>query len=172
MQVQDFANEYATKSDEELLRLGLHPEQLTPEADLALSSELQIRGLNDRERLEALQAEEKGREEAIAKETGELWFFHGVGKKWFGKADCRLDPSTKTKQFNTTIFVVLLWLPLIPIGSYRVEKKRNSLANELTVVERLPLNWEQVLQVWAIAACCLLGLIWAFKLFWPLLLRG
>ena len=45
MDVEHPAEEYASKSDEELLQLALNPEQLTPEANVALSGELSKRGI-------------------------------------------------------------------------------------------------------------------------------
>jgi hypothetical protein len=39
------------------------------------------------------------------------------------------------------------------------------------VLERLSLDWEQVLKVWIVAAAGLLALIWAFKLLPRLLLH-
>jgi hypothetical protein len=59
---------------------------------------------------------------------------------------------------------MLFWLPLIPSGSYIVERKREFLSNQMTVLEKLPLDWEQVLKVWIAAATSLLALIWIFKL--------
>jgi len=47
--VQQLADEYGSKSDEELLRLALTSEQLTPEANVVLSGELARRGISSRE---------------------------------------------------------------------------------------------------------------------------
>jgi len=40
VEIQDFAEEYQSKTDDELLRLALDSEQLTPEARAALNDEL------------------------------------------------------------------------------------------------------------------------------------
>jgi hypothetical protein len=45
-----------------------------------------------------------------------------------------------------------------------VERKRESLSPEITVLEKIPLDWEQVLKVWVVATAGLLSVIWAFKL--------
>jgi hypothetical protein len=45
LQVQDFLRGYEARTDEELLRLALERDQLTADANLALSSELSRRGL-------------------------------------------------------------------------------------------------------------------------------
>lgn len=75
------------------------------------------------------------------------------------------------ERFETTVFVLLFWLPLIPNGTFRVERKRSFLSNDMTVLERLPLDWEQVLKVWIVTALILLFAIWSFRLLPVLLYR-
>ena len=164
--IQHLAEEYASKSDGELLQLALNPEQLTPEANLALSGELAKRGINSREHLDAARHQEEERKAEVARDTGKLFVIHpyGIGRKRFGKAERSYDPDSGVEQFKTTVFVVLFWLPLIPTGTYLVERKRGFLSGEINVLKRLPLDWEQVLKVWVVAASILFGLILAFKL--------
>ena len=174
MQVEDFARSYETKTNEELLRLSLDSEQLTSEATAALTNELAKRGINRTERLKAFREEEKLREDEQARNPGSLFFVHhfGVGRKRFGKAEHVYSPETGMERFKTTVFVVLLWLPLIPTGTYLVERKRQFLSNQMTVLEQLPLDWEQVLKVWVVAFATLLAVIWVFKLLPRLLFRA
>ena len=47
---------------------------------------------------------------------------------------------------------------------YFVERKKEFLSSDMRVLERLPLDWEQVLRVWIIAAGSLLCLIWILRL--------
>ena len=166
MQVEDFARSYGTKTNEELLRLAMDSEQLTSEAIAALTSELAKRGINRAERLKAFREEEQQHEDEQAKNPGSLFFLrpYGIGRKRFGKADLVYSPETGMERFRTTVFVVLLWLPLIPTGTYLVERKREFLSDQMVVLERLLLDWEQVLKVWIVAAAALLTLIWAVKL--------
>jgi hypothetical protein len=149
MEIQDLAKGYETKSDEELLRLALNPADLTPEANTALNIELSKRGLNRSERLEAFRQEERKRKEDLKKNPGKLWVVHqyGIGRKRFGKAHYNCHSETGLEQFGTTIFIVLFWIPLIPTGTYRIERKRELLSDDMTVIERLPLDWEQILRV-------------------------
>ncbi len=46
VEIQDLAEEYQSKTDEELLRLALDPEQLTAEANAVLNDELARRRIN------------------------------------------------------------------------------------------------------------------------------
>lgn len=81
----------------------------------------------------------------------------------FGKANRVYDAQTDVERFKTTLFVVLLCFPLIPTGTYLVERKR-VFPDKLTGIERLPLDWEQVLRVWVAAAGSILGFIWLIKI--------
>jgi hypothetical protein len=74
------------------------------------------------------------------------------------------------EKFTTTIFVVLFWLPVVPTGTYRVQRKKQFFSSDMIVLEKLPLDWTQVLGVWAVTAVSLLGLTLTFK-FLPSFLR-
>ncbi|MBZ5648547.1 MAG: hypothetical protein LAN37_15135 [Acidobacteriia bacterium] len=164
--IQELAEEYGSKSDEELLRLALQPAQLTPEANAALAGELAKRRINGREHLEAARQQERERKAERDKDPGRLFFIrpYGIGRKRFGKAERTYDADSGLERFKTTVFVVLFWLPLIPTGTYLVERKREFLSGEMTVLQKLPLDWEQVLKVWVVAAASLLAFIWVIKL--------
>ena len=59
--VQELGEEYRNKTNKELLRLALSPEQLTPEAQVALAAELATRGINGKTKLDAARHEEEQR---------------------------------------------------------------------------------------------------------------
>ena len=87
----------------------------------------------------------------------------GVGKWHFGKANLSFDPSTGIEQFSTTMFILVLWFPLVPTSSFVIRKKRGSYRARRSIVRRLPLDWGQVFRVWAVATCLLSILIWVLK---------
>ena len=90
--IQQLAEEYASKSDGELLQLALNPEQLTAEANLALSGELTKRGISGREHLDAARQQEEYREAEVARDTGKLFFIHPYG---IGRTDfCRIGVAS------------------------------------------------------------------------------
>ncbi len=169
----DLAEQYRSMSDQELLRLALDLEQLTPDANAALTDELARRHINNEERLCEFRGEEEEREQEQRRDTGQLFLLHpyGIGRKRFGKAARTYDSPTQTERFKTTVFVLFFWLPLIPTGTFLVERRRAFLSNEVKVLERLPLDWEQVLKVWIVASVALLILIWLVRLLPLLLLR-
>lgn len=165
MEIQNFAREYQSKTNEELLRLVLASEQLTSEANIALNNELCKREINKADTLRTFSGEEEKRKSEEEKNPGIPFFFYhlGIGRKRFGKADRTYNSETGIERFTTTIFLVLFWLPLIPTGTFLVERKRGFLSNQMTILERLPLAWEQVLQVWVVASASFLAIILILK---------
>jgi hypothetical protein len=168
VEIQELAEAYQAKTDEELLRLALEASELTPEARMALSTELSRRGIDRTEQLTNFREYEERRKEEAAKHTGSLFIIHpiGIGQIRFGKADLVYVPTTDLEQFKTTIFDDLFWFPLITTGTFLVRKKRSLLSRRFTVVRRLPLDWKQVRRVWltAISVCLSLMIalgIWA-----------
>jgi hypothetical protein len=165
MEYEQLVKSYEAKSEADLLRLRLDSKDLTPEATLALANELAKRKIDSAERLTAFQVEEQKRKERESRNPGNL-FLHfrlGVGRWNFGKADRTYDQSTGVERFRTTVFVLILFFPLIPTGSYLVERKRSAPRKKTTILEKVPLDWEQVLKVWVVSAACLLLLIWALR---------
>lgn len=144
MQVQDFAKEYETKNDEELLRLTLDPSQLTEEANQALFAELRKRRLDNKQQVDTFRQQENKRKQKEESDIGRLWISPrtGIGRRRFCKGDYRVDPSTGIEEFTTTVFVLIFWMPLIPTGTYRVSRNKQSLISQMRGIEKLPLNWE------------------------------
>jgi len=165
MNVQELGEEYRNRTDKELLRLALTPEELTPDANAALKSELARRRIDSGTHLDAARQEEEERKAENDRGLGTLGFIphFGVGRMRFGKGGCLYNSETGVEQFKTTVFVVLFWFPLIPTGTYLVERKR-MLPDEVTGLAKLPLDWKQVLKVWIIATGSILGFISLIKL--------
>jgi hypothetical protein len=167
MHTQALLEQYSTKTDEELFRLAVNREELTEEACAALDQVMQGRGLDKSECLEYARQEEEERKQQLARNPGPLFRVRGglIGRDRFGKANYSFDPATRMETFDTTIFILFFWLPLIPTASYRVTRRKEFLSDEFDVIERLPLQWEQVLTIWIVASSIVLALIWAWKLF-------
>ncbi len=86
MDIQDFVKEYQSKTEEELLRLELVSEQLTPEAIAALQGELARRQINGTDRLSAFRKQEAQRQTEQARDPGRLFSVYSIGRSRFGKA--------------------------------------------------------------------------------------
>jgi hypothetical protein len=62
MNIQELGEQYREKKNEDLLRLALAPEELTPEANLILAGELARRGISDEAHLDAARRDEQQRQ--------------------------------------------------------------------------------------------------------------
>ena len=71
---------------------------------------------------------------------------------------------TNRERFTTTFFITAAYLPVIPVGTYRVERIRSFWRGKMIILEKKPLDWEQVLQAWVVASGIALILVWALKL--------
>ena len=88
--------------------------------------------------------------------------FNGIGTKYYGKRDKEQDGS-----YITTLFIVFIYFPIIPLGSYRVlPKGTESLTGNLAytsssmdfLVKKVPLNIIQLLLVYLTAFTILFGI--------------
>jgi hypothetical protein len=76
---------------------------------------------------------------------------NGIGTKYYGQRAIRQDGS-----FVTTEWFVLLYVPIFPLGSYRVRptgERQNFLLYVSTkyFVERIPLCWPQIRNAYAVS---------------------
>jgi hypothetical protein len=74
--------------------------------------------------------------------------FNGIGTKYYGQRDFLEDGS-----FVTTEWFVLAYIPVIPLGSFRVTptgKSSNLLVyrSNQYLVKRVPISWRQVKNVY------------------------
>jgi hypothetical protein len=164
MQIQEFAKEYENKSDQELLLLAVDPSQLTDNANQALSTELRKRGLAS-QKINDFRQVESERKQKEENDIGRLWLNtrYGVGRQRFCKGDYSFDLASETEEFTTTVFILILFLPVIPVGTYRVKRNKQSFAKQLRGIQKLPLDWGQVMQVWLITMIVVLLIIVAIK---------
>jgi hypothetical protein len=173
MQTFDVTTEYESRSDDDLLRLTLVHDQLTEESRAALFAELDQRGIRAETGLPALRKKEEALAAYCRKQPGAMFFIPhlGIGRKSFCKSHCVADPSTGTEEFDSTVFIVLFWLPLIPIGTWRMRRKAGLFPTRCEGVDRLPLDWHQVRIVWSVALATVAALVYGLQLLPSLLLR-
>lgn len=89
--------------------------------------------------------------------------FNGIGTKYYGQRELADDGS-----FITTEWFVLAYIPIIPIGSFRVVPTGQSVnyliyRSNQYLVRRVPLNWLQVRNVYITTVVILstfLGVVW------------
>jgi len=79
--------------------------------------------------------------------------YNGFGTAFYGEAEHHPDGS-----FITTKWIVAAYIPLIPLGSFRLARSGNLFENSLShatfaVLEELPIFWSQVLRVYGFFLC-------------------
>ncbi|MGA1983010.1 MAG: hypothetical protein ABSG84_11180 [Acidobacteriaceae bacterium] len=146
----DFATTYQNMSDGQLLETA-NEGGLVDDAKLALASELHRRNLkksdlnhhkeSPRERLN--DAAQEKQLPLLQLGTG-LFFF---GKAYLNDADREANIQIRTK------WIALRYVPLIPLASYRVKCKEQRWkffrwTSYERILQRVPLNWNQVLLTW------------------------
>ncbi|HEX4309843.1 MAG TPA: hypothetical protein VHZ25_07430 [Acidobacteriaceae bacterium] len=168
----DLAREYGSRSDNDLLRLIRIEDQLTPESRAALHAELEQRGL----RADRNHSTPENTDQALAAycrtQPGAMFFVPhmGIGRSYFWKSHSTVDRSTGMEVFEATVFLVLFWVPLIPLGTWRMRRKAGVFPARCEGVDRLPLDWHQIRVVWSVAGAALFALFWGAKLL-PYLMR-
>jgi hypothetical protein len=158
---------YQNMSEGELLEIA-NESGLTSEARQVIAEELHRRKL----RASDLPRVKEPRQTSLEQETEERWFpltrghslgFGLYGRKYLNEADKEANIQVRTKFF---VFAI----PLVPIASYRF--KCTGDANkwfhwdaEQQVLNRVPLDWSQVLRTWLTTALWIGGTIAAIVLY-------
>ena len=165
-----FSPEYEHLTEDELLHLAEERRTLTDEAAMRLDAELRRRGL-DHEQVQSYACES----EKIAREKKtdvRPRLLHGIGTKFYGRANHTHDPRRRVQEYDTTLWFVLLFFPVIPLGTYRIKQLFRAAWNpfasdSVRVLERKALNWEQILVTWIKAV----GIVIVLRFAVPLILR-
>ena len=89
---------------------------------------------------------------------------NGIGTKYYGRREAGPDGS-----YVTTEWIVLIYLPLIPIGSFRVcptGKSTNAIVynSQQFMVKRVPVNWPQIRNIYGVTGAIAATLIGGFTL--------
>jgi hypothetical protein len=136
--------EYQGRSNDDLLRIALDAVDLTPEARVALAQELKNRGL-DTSHIEKFAIEEKAAQHAQDIDLGRLGLSRrGNGRRLYGKSNLQIVGLCE--EYNATLFAVAAYFPFIPMGTYHISKEQNS--KQITVLDKQPLNWNQITWIW------------------------
>jgi len=162
--------DYHHLTDDELLHIAEDRNNLTDEARLALDTELNSRKLTSAD----IDTYRVGREEAekadqLQRARTTYSFNRGITKEFFGKANRRRDPSGAFEEYESTLWFVVFWFPLFPIGTFTLRRDiKRWLGIEWkgseVALERHPRNWEQILLTWIKAVVVLWVILLSFSL--------
>ena len=155
--------EYGYKSDDELMRLALDAQSLTDESRGILTSELRKRKLDTPDQLTRFAEGERYRKHLYDINLGDLILVvpHGFGRRAYGRANVEIGGTRE--EYDTTVFAVVFYFPLVPMGSYRFSREQNS--KSFRVLEKRPLNWPQIVLVWLKSVAILIAIPTFFDLY-------
>ncbi len=151
--LENLAEHYRELDDDALLRLSLDRDQLTPEAAQALETEMSLRGLT-RADAEMVAARDRGFDRKRAHEQG--WKTGGglTGRNTALFGNWNVEKKLGGETYTATKFFAIGPFPLIPLGTYRLLRTSHRrwwewlFGRNCRIVEKLPLDWNQVLYTW------------------------
>ncbi len=162
---------YEQMSDGALMRIAMDRAELTPEAGAAFDAELAKRGLGEEQvrSFAITYRAETNREIAERGPKRPMLPWTGSYVGYYGKRD--VVEMHHREQFQTTMWFCLLWIPLVPLGTYIVHRTTATwlgLFDSVRIIRKVPLDWEQVFKTWAVAALVLAGIYFLgpWLLFW------
>jgi hypothetical protein len=149
---------YEQISDGALMRIAMDRAELTPEALSALDAQLAARGLREAEVdafADTYRAEVAADEARYGVKPVSWQSRTGFGKALYGKRN--LVTMNNREQYQATQWVTFFFIPLIPLGTYIVHRATIGWLRWLDIrpLRKIPLDWEQVFQTWAVAAVAL-----------------
>jgi hypothetical protein len=159
--------EYQQLTEDKLLNIAEDRQNLTDEARLALDAELNRRRLSS-SNIDSyrLQRETADQADELKRAAPKFIFHYGLGQK-FRKSNRQRDPSGSFEKYDSTLWFVILWFPIFPMGTYTVRRSLTKwlgivFASDQVALERHPRNWEQILLTWVKAVAVLFALRLAF----------
>lgn len=158
---------YEQMSDGALLRIAMERAELTPDARAALEAQLAKRGLGTHD---VSSFANRYRAEVAADQPPSANWRRNLGSNplaafgpvFYGRRD--LKEMNNRQQYQATRWFCVLWIPLIPLGTYIVHRTTTTwlgLFDDVRRIRKVPLDWEQVFKTWAVAALVVAGL-WFF----------
>jgi hypothetical protein len=163
----NFYTEYQTLDDDAILRIAADRENLLEEARQALDSELLRRKLTQSDIGQYQKHVERAEiEEQVA--SLPFLFPQGIGKRLFGKRSYASNPAERWEEFDTELWIVIFWIPLIPVATFRIRRMKEIRPfgpwqnYRFTVISRRGRDWRLMLSTWAwflLAIMLLLGTI-------------
>ena len=155
MNAPELFERYRGLSDVELEQLLREFDDLLEPAQSCLIAELRTRGQTDETISATVEAGKKiklpltltdGFDPALTKKIGSVSSFHGIGRIFYGKAHRTFNETFAFEEYDTTLWWILFWIPLIPKGSFRIRRKQEDrpfTSYAFVIVRRIPFLWAQ-----------------------------
>ena len=161
-QAEKFAIQYAAYTDEELIRLASEG-GLVQEAELALEIEIKRRKISSnvvrKEKLERKRAE-------LQRNVGSNPYSVSRGTGLIFRGNKYLTNKEQQRVMVKTRWLVIFWMSILPLGSYRIMEDDTD--RGFTVLKKERLQWDQVFTGWMQtgSVVTLLACIWLWLRWW------
>ena len=161
---EDFGEQYRALSDQAITQLAIEG-GLRPEADIALHAEMQKRSIGVKD-VKSLKEEQEKTKLQMQVGHNPYSSFRGTGLRLLGRKFLSEDDQTK-EIIVVTRWIVFAFMPLIPLGSYRVIESTYGTSNP-TIVSKVRLKWDQVCNGWMLtgSVVILLACVWLWFRWW------
>jgi hypothetical protein len=136
--------------------------QLVEAAQAALDAEMARRSLTGKDVAQFAAAIEQAEAARVVASAGPHQPY-GIGKRFLGRANLTQDALTGAVEYDTTLWVTVLYFPVFPIRSLRIRKNRDG-NDEIQVIQCKPRDWGQILRTWMVAVCIILLIPWLLDL--------
>lgn len=153
MEAASTAEHYRELDDDALLRIAADRKDLTPEAAMALDAELSSRHLGHSQ-VEQVISDDKRYDQEEARRNPPIKrgprHSGAFGSEYYGSKN--VQQRMTAEIYTATLFLAILWFPLIPLGTYRLIHASSEhwwWRSDPKVLEKLPLNWKQIRNIWA-----------------------
>jgi|GEM_PF-2401504 len=154
---------YESLSDDQVLKLAGEKDQLLDEAQLALDKEIKRRNMTVAHIDEYKNAL---RLATLRQQIGKLYTIRSIGKKFFGIDNYISDEQAQREEFDTTLWFLILWFPVIPVMTVRIRKEISPRSlfwawktYDFVALEKKSHNWFQICKTWSIALGVLLVIL-------------
>jgi hypothetical protein len=99
-----------------------------------------------------------------------MYLFSGVGLGFRGRGFKSESDRAAGIELRTR-WIIALWLPLIPLGSYRIRRSRRVAPNGgtkrvLELFSKEPLAWRQIFGMWSLTAAGIVLMVVVYCLSW------
>ena len=144
--------DYQYLTQDELLNLAQQKDYLTDEARLELESEINRRQIGAAE-VAGYASETVARERAEERRRKRSRsVYEGRNKRFLGKKNRNVDSAGRIEEFDTTLWFIV-WIPIVPLGSYRIRRRFQRWWNpcrspRVHILETRARDWNQIFATW------------------------
>jgi len=133
LQASEMFEHYRRLSDDELEYLLEDFDNLLADAQSCLMAELRTRGQTDATIAATIDASKKhklplssmdGFDPDLTRKIGSVTNFRGLGRIFYGKTNYIYNELFAFEEYDTTLWWIVQFIPLIPRGSFRIRRKR------------------------------------------------